>query len=569
MSGEGEVQNDETTQVPVMTPGIVTGERSLGTLYSNCLTSYQNFLIKCSRNDSLESSLGLERCYEEYSRLKIWGYQRRATLMPSVPGSLAAIVHDNPELQNTLFEIYEQIIDSFHRIGLLPLELLVESLDLLVDGYNTDNDSEILSDISDNSSPDDDLEVASGILRCVFENIEELYSCQQEFQHVRQKLIGWQKEQEDAVLQDQGVESASKRVEPLKKQTEETATPELIAKRQFAEEIRNSLETALSCRLALANTKRRLQLQYWDAYPYRIDPETETASPIVQEAIVPPSRAFIFSTVARSAIVPGQANPDKNEAINTIYAPSLVGRNMNVRSNWKRHVFRDLRPYVCTFSDCLDPDRLFTTRRDWKYHEMQLHRRQWICQSCNCEYTSKSEMASHIRYVHNSSIKDRELNAVLDISERPIDEAHVYKCPFCYGTMSMKKLFDHMAYHMEALALFSLPRNHEDTKETEEALSHIAGAPQAGSLSSARKSTPSYSSHSSAGSQTHNIRPEPSTTVRKETRDSSHSSPKKSDERYIFYCCECGHGPWNTAVYSHCQNCVHRQCTNCQWKSDK
>ena len=130
-------------------------------------------------------------------------------------------------------------------------------------------------------------------------------------------------------------------------------------------------------------------------------------------------------------------------------------------------MFRDLRPYICTFSDCLDPDRLFTTRRDWIYHEMQLHRRQWICQQCSCHYISKSRIAEHIRRNHQANITDRELAVLLDISERPSDEASYDRCPFCHGTMSIMKLLDHMARHMEELALFSLPGNivEEDIKE--------------------------------------------------------------------------------------------------------
>ncbi len=157
-------------------------------------------------------------------------------------------------------------------------------------------------------------------------------------------------------------------------------------------------------------------------------------------------------------------------------------------------MFRDLRPYICTFPDCLDPERLFLTRHDWIYHEMQIHRRQWICQPCSRQYLSKSEMTEHLRRVHNPSIKDRELTSLLEMSERPIDEAHVDNCPFCHGSMSTKRLLDHMAGHMEELALFSLPQNHED------AMSHAVRAPQPEGLLDPRTPSPSPSSHPSYGS---------------------------------------------------------------------
>ncbi|KAL3477454.1 hypothetical protein BJX99DRAFT_226268 [Aspergillus californicus] len=45
------------------------------------------------------------------------------------------------------------------------------------------------------------------------------------------------------------------------------------------------------------------------------------------------------------------------------------------RLQWKRHVFRDLRPYVCTFTECQNAEKLYATRHEWLYHEMQMHRR--------------------------------------------------------------------------------------------------------------------------------------------------------------------------------------------------
>ncbi|KAI1757847.1 hypothetical protein F4782DRAFT_480238 [Xylaria castorea] len=313
---------------------------------------------------------------------------------------------------------------------------------------------------------------------------------------------------------------------------EKTVTPEVIANRQSAEETSNPQERVLPHRLAVSNTQRRRQLRYWDAHPYQID--TEALNPVDMELIKSAPKVVTFSTVAGSAVFPHQAIQDRNKITQTLYEPTLMGKHatlrtpdppklngsessfecpychmkldveeMSVRAKWKRHVFRDLRPYICTFADCLDPERLFLTRHDWMYHEMQLHRRQWTCQLCSYDCISKTGMTRHIRYVHNSSISDRELTPLLELSERPINETYVDKCPFCHSSMSTKKLLDHMASHMEELALFSLPLSHEDSGETKDDMSHIARAPHSEKSSLSSFSHPSYGS---ADNQAHHTK---------------------------------------------------------------
>ncbi|KAI1426141.1 hypothetical protein F5Y12DRAFT_784217 [Xylaria sp. FL1777] len=577
MSGKEEVENNEAGHIPILEPVITTSERSLDRLYSKCLSSYQEFLIRCSHDATLDSGPGLQRCYEEYSRLKIWGCQRKAALMPSVPGSLADTVRDHPELEDILFEIYDQIIDSFDR------QSLIQSLGILADDCYADDYSIISSHVSGSSSSDDESDVGSGILGAVFESIDQLYQlnnlirrprltnryldntqssisqpCKQDLHHVRRKLAQWRKERDDEILPDEDEEEAQKIAQRLEDITEQIVPHEVIANRQSAEEKDHLLDGILSRRLAIANMKRREQFSYWDAHPDRIVSETTQLVPQQETDLL--STASTFPSANMSAILLDQPPLHQNEAIYTMYVPTLVGNStrlripelllsnytgttllcpychttlpvakMKVRSNWRTHVFRDLRPYICTSDDCSDSERLFTTRRDWICHEMQLHRRQWVCQSCACAYISKSEMANHVRHIHDSCIGENELTTTLDISERPMDETQVDTCPFCYATMSLKELLDHIAGHMEEIALFSLPHNNEDTGEIYEVLPYVAGVPQ--------------SSNRSGTGMTTLISPELSRRP---------ASPYKISE------CTCFYGPWNIAITEHCQNCGHR-----------
>ena len=93
--------------------------------------------------------------------------------------------------------------------------------------------------------------------------------------------------------------------------------------------------------------------------------------------------------------------------------------------SWARHVFRDIKPYVCVFPDCNTPDLLYDTRREWAFHETTTHN-----------------------------------------TESPL-------CPLCKEIFGSSKKFErHVARHLEELALLSLPRD-EVEDEKEEGDSHV------------------------------------------------------------------------------------------------
>ncbi|CZT12877.1 uncharacterized protein RAG0_16547 [Rhynchosporium agropyri] len=159
------------------------------------------------------------------------------------------------------------------------------------------------------------------------------------------------------------------------------------------------------------------------------------------------------------------------------------------RNAWKKHVFRDLRPYVCTFKEC--NLRMFRSRNEWFAHELQAHRREWTCATCSKLCSSKSNFKSHI-LSHNSNLAGSELDAVILQSEEPMDRFPASACSFCnewevqitdsrqiekrtflndgkdvtpYGTKT--QLRRHLGRHMEQLALFALPRENVDNVEDE------------------------------------------------------------------------------------------------------
>ena len=141
---------------------------------------------------------------------------------------------------------------------------------------------------------------------------------------------------------------------------------------------------------------------------------------------------------------------------------------------WRRHVYADLRPYVCTFADCDAP--YFTDVNEWFRHEMQSHRVSFSCRLCGGkQYHTQSHFLAHVKKHHPALILDGDTQAILDISKKPLLDIPAADCPCCTDWLdrlqARSKTADapddihvtttvfkrHLASHLEQLALFALP----------------------------------------------------------------------------------------------------------------
>ncbi|KAK8086396.1 Transcription factor c2h2 [Apiospora phragmitis] len=78
-------------------------------------------------------------------------------------------------------------------------------------------------------------------------------------------------------------------------------------------------------------------------------------------------------------------------------------------SAWKRHLFKDLQPYICLDNDCGDGMPTFPTRAQWKQHSTLIHANSIPWQSSQCpiclgempEETSRasSHLAEHLEQI--------------------------------------------------------------------------------------------------------------------------------------------------------------------------
>jgi len=118
----------------------------------------------------------------------------------------------------------------------------------------------------------------------------------------------------------------------------------------------------------------------------------------------------------------------------------------------RSHVFKDLRPYVCTFQNCHKTNHLFASRHEWYDHEETFHRREWYCKACDTVSSSQSDFESHLRENHS------DLQLELEQCERPIQGKQ--ECPLCCCSFTRIRFRRHLARHMQRLALYGL-RSHQ------------------------------------------------------------------------------------------------------------
>ncbi|KAF2682187.1 hypothetical protein K458DRAFT_488874 [Lentithecium fluviatile CBS 122367] len=270
-------------------------------------------------------------------------------------------------------------------------------------------------------------------------------------------------------------------------------------------------------RLARSNTRRREQLLHWSRHPDQPPAWTTISRPTQQVAdtdldttkektrlgdhLIPPvdvterieeggtpHSTFSKKTFSDVVVTDIFESQSVTAPARTIYAESSLGNkrsnrvpevphsafrndsfecpycrlnldsvHMRSRLEWKRHVFRDLRPYVCTFESCQNPEKQYTTRRDWIYHETQMHRRRWICEEHNSSFQSSPEFIEHTREFHSASVVEQQYPVLLAMSERACDQQEIESCPLCPDELQWKTLQGHLAEHLESIALFVLP----------------------------------------------------------------------------------------------------------------
>lgn len=215
------------------------------------------------------------------------------------------------------------------------------------------------------------------------------------------------------------------------------------------------------------------------------DTRASTLDPFALEALLSRSSTDVASdqgSVAKSETTMARSIFDHEDCLATHRLPRLsdlldadrdevdcpyctfVGK-FSSESSWRRHVYADLRAYVCTFKECKDV--YFQDINAWFNHELEAHRSQFRCGMCDSEtFPAEDLFLDHVKTNHPILLMGDSGRTLLDISRKPPSHFTANDCAFCSRYESslpdgekipVPKFKRHVGDHLEQLALFALP----------------------------------------------------------------------------------------------------------------
>ena len=168
-------------------------------------------------------------------------------------------------------------------------------------------------------------------------------------------------------------------------------------------------------------------------------------------------------------------------------------------TSFREHIFRDLRPYICTYAECATGDQVYDSWKDWTTHERWTHNKAWRCtQHTNDLYFSALTFKQHLHQEHSPVLSGSEVEEALRTSEI-VSDAVARACPLCNCSMSdSSQLQNHIATHLQRIALFALPRSHDiqDASEAGSSSSQVDALSQGSQTLSSEHGTDKNPSHS-------------------------------------------------------------------------
>ena len=250
----------------------------------------------------------------------------------------------------------------------------------------------------------------------------------------------------------------------------------------------------------------------------------------------------------------------------------------NTRS-WKKHVYRDLQPYVCTFEECLTPDDTYESRHRWFTHEIQKHRRIWTCSShCSLEFPSADQLVEHIKSISSIPISDEQIPILIEMRATSFDKANSSMCLLCKSLVSgSTQLMKHIGHHLEELSLFALPILDKNSDDLDDFQPTSPASLNSAENSEQEVNTVSLESNAEdIGPLQTTEKAEISQTKREHDSaiDFDHRSLLKnldeeanarvtSSGNSMWYCCHCRSGPNLESIVPQCIECYHRRCYSC------
>lgn len=139
---------------------------------------------------------------------------------------------------------------------------------------------------------------------------------------------------------------------------------------------------------------------------------------------------------------------------------------------------------------------MYNSRGAWLHHEAQVHRRVWRCFEHNDLFKSSEALENHLGTAHRD-LGNFQIQSMVDLGHAStIDDRTT--CPFCLSDGPFQSsLANHMAFHMEKLAAFSVPRSMGVDDEDQSRGTNSNSAQEAHSMDSLRSVSLVFSSNGS------------------------------------------------------------------------
>jgi hypothetical protein len=152
---------------------------------------------------------------------------------------------------------------------------------------------------------------------------------------------------------------------------------------------------------------------------------------------------------------------------------------------FRAHILHDLQPYICTYADCPESNRLYSSRRQWVEHENHSHRRIWRCYEHSTPlFYSPERLEAHLREDHANVLTETQIAGLIEVAETSVIDSRPL-CPICLAAGPFAKgMENHLANHLERIAVFALPKGLSGGAEGSDASSNASQGRGARSQSS-------------------------------------------------------------------------------------
>lgn len=160
----------------------------------------------------------------------------------------------------------------------------------------------------------------------------------------------------------------------------------------------------------------------------------------------------------------------QTESLGSLSPLPPIQQRFTMLKTCRKHVYGDLRPYVCLESKCDLENFQFTKRREWISHVMSSHWRVFRCSfGCQESFASAEECEIHLESKHLTSIQKGGLESLAKQSSRPMDFSRGMECPLCRVQIGSFRLYKrHVGRHQEQMALFALPTQEAQDQDIDE-----------------------------------------------------------------------------------------------------